>query len=111
MREKDIEQVIRTINQALHALDLALTSSELPQKGPMSKEQLRIIHQELGLMLDDLSARRFREATKRGGRFSRIIIDSWPIDSPLGDLLLKAENEFIKICNQLEAHDTRNVPR
>lgn len=97
---KDIEKTLKTIRQAIEALDAALIEPNLAPKGS-TKEQLQYIRQALVLMLDDLVSQSVSIFESERRSFGRIIGDSWPINSQLGEILLKAEHEYIQICKQL----------
>ncbi|KDA54434.1 hypothetical protein EG19_12015 [Thermoanaerobaculum aquaticum] len=98
---RQLAKVAELIRRGIAGIDQLLAGCNLPAHGRITEEQLRFIRQELIEMLSDLAAQRFAEAAESGIRFGRLIVDSWPLESELGDLLLRAENQFLAICRRL----------
>lgn len=93
---KDNTRALIAINQAMKAIDTALAKGDAPDSGPASIDQLQMIRHELSFMCRDLDSQEFLHQEEASRRIGPIIIDSWPLDSELGDVLLSAENEYIK---------------
>lgn len=93
---KTASRAISAINEAILAIDNALTEPNRPSSGPMSIDQLRRFRIQLVAMLDDVCNSAFVGWEISARRFGPIIADSWPLESKLGETILEAENEYLK---------------
>ena len=88
-------KAIAALKLGIRMIDEALSRSTVPERGPGSAKQLRGFRAELMKMLDDLESGSPGSQETPTRRIGHIIVDSWPIDSELGDILLRAENEYL----------------
>ncbi|GIV67078.1 MAG: hypothetical protein KatS3mg047_1471 [Bellilinea sp.] len=86
------EQVVTTIQQAVDALDDHVASVSVPESGPMSRKQLEFFREQLLDMLKCIQENRQSLSTRT--MMGKIIIDSWPLNSILGEMIIKAEQNF-----------------
>ncbi len=92
---KDIERTANAISRGITAIDDALATGNIPDKGPISVDQLGKFRSQLRSMLDGVEGRALSSQERPLRRMGLIITDSWPLESELSDALLKAENEYV----------------
>lgn len=92
---KDTKRAANAIINGIGAIDDALATGNLPDKGQMSMDQLGKFRHQLGSMLDEVEGRALPIQDRPLRRIGPIITDSWPLESELGDALLKAENAYV----------------
>ncbi len=93
---KDSDKAIAAIVHAIAAIDEALADPSHPSSGPGSADQLARFRHQFVLMLNEIQG---LAQIYPGGHLRRvgpIITDSWPLGSELGDVLLRAENEYVR---------------
>lgn len=93
---KDIERAIEAINRGIAAIDDAIAIGNHPAMGPTSVDQLGRFRHQLLLMLNEVEAQALPKQEGPLRRIGPIIADSWPLESELGEVLLKAENEYVR---------------
>jgi len=91
----------KTIQQAIYAIDNELRSKKLPVSGAMSTEQLEQFRFALTKMLHSLDSDSTTEPVLSNGGLGRVIIDSWPLNSSLGEIILEAEQLYLEFSSSL----------
>ncbi|MEN4013095.1 MAG: hypothetical protein ROW48_13750 [Bellilinea sp.] len=86
------EEAETTICEALSALEDYLPSSTIPESGPLSVSQLLFFREQLKEMLRSIHENLYITAHK--GTMGRLITDSWPLDSTLGEKIIRAEQKY-----------------
>ncbi len=93
------------IQEALNAIEEALSSKSVSRAGPMSRSQLQRFQKTLLSMLRNLAENENMIHLKYEGGMGRTIVDSWPMDSPLGEVILKAEQEYLSFIVNKKSSD------
>lgn len=93
---KDIERAIEAINRGIAAIDDAINIGNHLVTGPASMDQLGRFRHQLLLMLNEVEDHALPRQERPLRRIGPIIADSWPLESELGEVLLKAENEYVR---------------
>lgn len=94
------ERVRRAILEAVNAIEEACEQEQLPQSGPMSQSQLRHFEETLRRMLLVVEQPENLDVEPPCGGMGRVIVDSWPIRSSLGEAILKAEQEYLDLLGK-----------
>ncbi|MDY0019333.1 MAG: hypothetical protein RBT47_04950 [Anaerolineae bacterium] len=89
------------IKKAIETLDETLESEALTPIGPMSRDQLQWFRNLLLQMLDDVENNRAPDGKSGMGH---IIADSWPLDAPLSEPLLAAEQAYMEFGKETRKH-------
>ena len=84
------------IKSAISAIEEEISRKELPTNGPMSLPQLKEFRQTLYQMREVLLDQNNSWQRQRTMNMGKIIVDSWPLDSKLGEIIIQAEDEFQK---------------
>jgi hypothetical protein len=106
---KSTTKALVAINRAIAAIDVSLAKHDIPATGPASMAQLTDFRRELLSMLDNLQNQDWPRRDQIHQHIGRIIVDSWPLDSELGDMLIRAENMYIKCTIQPECHNPQRI--
>ncbi len=84
------------IEKAIFAIDKEISEKKLPAEGPMSLAQLSQFKQALYQMRDVLNRNNTPREQREIVSLGKIIVDSWPLNSELGKIIIQAEEEFRK---------------
>lgn len=60
-------------------------------------EQLQFIKSRLSEMEKSLLQENWKTTERKKPGIARVVVDTWPIDNQLGDLISQAEYEFIRL--------------
>ncbi|SEL33357.1 hypothetical protein [Streptacidiphilus jiangxiensis] len=90
---------------ALEAVEIALAAIEdeitahapRPGAAPVNLQQLRTFRSNLQTLRDQLMSGRVPPRGQRLTGMGRMITDSWPFDSQLGQTLLNAEQHYLDL--------------
>jgi len=88
------EKLKKTILQAILAIEKELELGSLPMSGPKSTKQLEQFLNVLIKMLCSVDNGAVVHDALLNEGMGEIIVDSWPLDSPLGEIILTAEQEY-----------------
>jgi len=94
--EATVRKALTATTRALSGIDEELDRHTAGQGRVSSAKQLASIREQLAQMELQLSS---PELPPRAGRLrgaGRVIADSWPYDSPLGSMILEAEQLYLK---------------
>lgn len=83
------------IERALGAIDVELQRP--PGESVAPESQLRHIRHHLLAMRDQIVSGALPPRQARVSMLGRIVIDSWPVDSALGSLLIAIEREYLAL--------------
>ncbi|WKJ90898.1 hypothetical protein QZJ86_01875 [Methylomonas montana] len=89
MSKRDV--ALQRINEAIIAIQEELKRCEFGKEGVSNPHQLVVFLQELRQMESELGNRDPALPRKRTHGLGRVIADSWPLGSVLGDLIVRAE--------------------
>lgn len=62
--------------------------------GVSNPQQLAAFQKELTRMLSELESSDLRPLSQRSSSMGRVIVDSWPLGSELGELIIRAEGAY-----------------
>ncbi len=94
---EQVERIRLLIQTAIRAIDDRLGIEDIPEGGPLSETQLHDFRQILVQMASNLdSLEDIQGETRSPTRMGRVIVDSWPLDSEIGEAILAAEQEYWK---------------
>lgn len=90
--KENVKHISQLVRKALMAADEKL------QRGDTDDfPGLEIVRTRLKEMLESLEAEKLPDRANRNRGIGRIVIDSWPLDSELGELVTEAEQAYIDI--------------
>jgi len=99
-----LDRARQTLDQAIAAIDRALPQAGPTDTGPQSHAQLRRFRANLAAMLTDLDAPAAHPPRPAVPSLGHIIVDSWPLDSPLGAAILAAEQAYEACAKSMGHH-------
>ncbi len=91
------EKVRTSLYEAISAIEHALTQEETPESGPTSRSQLQQFQESLRAMLQLVDCIDYMRCGANIRGIGHVIVDSWPLHSPLGKTILKAEQEYFDL--------------
>lgn len=94
MKEKKLEKAISYINIALREIDLEIKRHKQGCSTLSNVEELLKFREYLMVILNDLKTGSIPSQDLRRFGMGHIIVDSWPLNSKLGDILLKVEQFY-----------------
>jgi len=92
------EQVRTSLHEAISAIEHALTQEEAPESGSTSRSQLQQFQESLRAMLQIVDCTDYMRGGTNVRGIGHVIVDSWPLHSPLGRTILKAEQEYFDLA-------------
>lgn len=92
------QRVHEALQRALRAIEDRLQAGDLPPSGALSRAQLQSFQIRLLAMLAALDGNEGAAFETDSASMGHIIADSWPFDSVLGELILRAEQEYRGLC-------------
>ena len=104
----NIERAQQAIRDAVRAIDEVLPTIPAAESGPMSHKQLLQFRERLKKMLHALEKVESLAQLPYIGGMGQTIVDSWPLDSPLGEAIIKAEQEYQKLLAKEERKYTQS---
>lgn len=87
------EKVIEQIMEALAEIENHLETNELPLIGPESRDQLNQFKENFRKMIKLIDEKPI-DSEESFTPMGRIILDSWPLVTSLGEKILSAEQAF-----------------
>jgi hypothetical protein len=92
-----VEQALQALQQAITAVDTALSAGGSTASGPRARPQLLRLRTNRAAMLADVNARAAGNPAHPVTGHGHIIADSWPFDSVLGAKALTAEHAYTQL--------------
>ncbi|MDQ2808943.1 MAG: hypothetical protein M3Z04_18870 [Chloroflexota bacterium] len=99
-----LDRARQALERAIAAIDVALPGAGPTALGPHSHAQLLRFRANLVAMLADLAACAAHPPSLAVPSLGHIIADSWPLDSPLGEAILAAEQEYESCAKSAGRH-------
>ena len=99
IKDKKIKKVISFTRQALKELREEMQRHELGNGKVSSPAQLKKMYKFFDEILTELESGEIPPKEMRNRGVGKVIIDSWPFDSLLGEILLNAEQAYLKLPN------------
>jgi hypothetical protein len=91
-----VQKALAATERALSGIDEELERHAAGQGSVSSTGQLTQIRSQLTRIADQLASPELPPKEQRVRGMGRVIADSWPYDSPLGAVILKAEQLYLK---------------
>ncbi|GAA2514772.1 hypothetical protein [Pilimelia columellifera] len=79
---------------ALAALEIELERTRVGKGAVSTEQELALIYRHLRSMADCLDTGNLPDSGNRPRGIGRVVTDSWPIESTLGELLIAAEKAY-----------------
>jgi len=99
IKDKKIKKVLSFTQQALDELKEEMQRHESGNGKVSSPVQLKKMYKFFDEILKELESGKIPSKEMRNRGVGKVIIDSWPFDSPLGEILLKAEQAYLDLPN------------
>ncbi len=99
IKDKKIKKVISFTQHALEELKEEMQRHELGNGKVSSPAQLKKMYNFFDEILKELESGKIPPKDMRNRGVGKVIIDSWPFDNPLGEILLNAEQAYLDLPN------------
>jgi len=99
IEDKKIKKVISLTQHALKELKEEMQRHDLGNGKVSTPAQLKKMYNFFDELLKELESGKIPPKDMRNRGVGKVIIDSWPFDSPLGKILLNAEQAYLDLPN------------
>lgn len=89
-----IDRVKQYINEAINEIEPEIRKDSDKDRHGISKQILLDFKQNLEIMLQEVESNTIPHRDARSQKMGYLIVDSWPYNYPLGETILKAEQEY-----------------
>jgi hypothetical protein len=93
----DVETVLRRLESAIEAIDAEIARHEAGNGEVSNRQQLRSFRDALAEAFRRVESGHVPPKASRSGGLARVIVDSWPFNSALGDAIIAAEDGYLKL--------------
>lgn len=97
-RKDRFEQLAHELQLVEAELQAEAEKKRLGQPALGAGKQIEIMLTQISVMRQQIESRSFPPADARVRGMARIVVDSWPMDSSLGDRIIAIEQAYLKLA-------------